>query len=137
MARPRRLALTGSAPGCDTGAVPSLERGSAAVRLATWLAAAAVGTAVLADARPGVLFVLTLLPAAVLVLWVRTWWGTALAGVGFVVVVVGMAAAIDESGETSSTAGLGLLWLPVLPLAVVVPVALVEGWVARRDQARV
>lgn len=80
----------------------------------------------------GVVIGLVLLaPAAGLMLWgVRTWFGTLAAGLGLVVVWAEGIAGI--AGDSSSTAGAGLLGLPVLAAVPVVVVIAVEHWAVRR-----
>ena len=66
------------------------------------------------------------LPGFVYVGMIRTWAGTVVAGVAIVAVQLALFAYVSELGRTSSTAGFGLMALPVLLLVPVLGVWLWE-----------
>jgi hypothetical protein len=66
------------------------------------------------------------LPFVLYLTLVRSWAGTLAAGIGWIVVEVGVALAVAEESERSSTAGIGLVLMPPFLMLTVGSVALVE-----------
>ena len=106
-----------------------------AFRLGVWLAAAVASTYMVRNPTPTLDELLTIVPVVVvltsisglsLLILVRTWTGTLVASAGFLGTWMWLVAYIDSESERSSTAGVGILALPIVTLVPVMGVYIVE-----------